>query len=68
MILAFKKPFLIIVSNSEISIIKITQSCCVDEDTWSITSTKQPKDQVVLNINCPTLLSMCSGYTLFNYV
>lgn len=56
--LAFKRPFLIIVSESEISIIKITQSCCVDEDTWSITSTKQPKDQVVLNINRPTFLSM----------
>lgn len=58
MISAFKRPFLVIVSESEISIIKITQSCCVDEDTWSITSTKQPKDQVVLNINHPTLLSM----------
>lgn len=43
-------------SESEISIIKITQSCCIDADTWSITSTKQPKDQVVLNINNPTLL------------
>lgn len=55
---AFKRPFLIIVSESEISIIKITQSCCVDEDSWSITSTKQPENQVVLNINRPTLLSM----------
>ncbi|KAE9542770.1 hypothetical protein AGLY_002681 [Aphis glycines] len=53
---AFKKPFLIIVSESEICVIKITQSCCVDEDTWSITSTKQPKDKAVLTINRPKLL------------
>ncbi|XP_050431701.1 citron Rho-interacting kinase-like [Adelges cooleyi] len=53
---AFKKPYLVIVSESEITIIKITQSCCVDEDRWSITSTKQPNDQIVLNINSPKLL------------
>ncbi|XP_050433505.1 citron Rho-interacting kinase-like isoform X2 [Adelges cooleyi] len=53
---AFQKPYLVILSESEITIIKITQSCCVEEDRWSITSTKQPNDQIVLNINCPKLL------------
>ncbi|XP_050538665.1 citron Rho-interacting kinase-like [Daktulosphaira vitifoliae] len=53
---AFKKPYLVILSESEITIIKITSSCCVEEDTWSITSTKQPNDRIVLNIDNPKLL------------